>query len=49
MKKEVIKVEACRPKIRALELYAHGTPFKPKTVESKLRYKRKDKHPKKDW
>ena len=28
-------------KIRAIELFAAGTPFRPKTVQSKKNYKRK--------
>jgi hypothetical protein len=33
-----------RRKTRAIELYASNSPFKPKIVQSKLLYKRKDKH-----
>lgn len=49
MKKETIHITLERRKTRVLEFYAHGTPFKPKRVEDKTRYKRKAKHPKKDW
>ena len=49
MKKEIIHIALERPKTRVLEFYAHGTPFKPKRVEPKTRYKRKAKHPKQDF
>ena len=49
MKKEVIQFKVGRPKTRAHHVLYGDTPFRPKKVESKLRYKRKDKHPKKDW
>jgi len=49
MKKEVIHLQVGRPKTRAIELYSADTPFRPKKIELKTRYKRKEKHPKKDW
>ena len=49
MKKEIIHITLGRRKTRVLEFYAHGTPFKPKRVEDKTRYKRKAKHPKQDY
>lgn len=49
MKKETIHITLPRQKTRAIEFYIHGTPFKPKRVENKTRYKRKEKHPKKDY
>lgn len=49
MKKEIIHITLGRKKTRAIEFYAHGTPFKPKMVESKTRYRRKAKHPKLDY
>jgi hypothetical protein len=42
MKKKTLSL--ARRKTRAIELYASNSPFKPKIVESKLLYKRKDKH-----
>lgn len=48
MKKEILHITLGRKKSRAIELYAHGTPFKPKKVETKTRYKRKTKHHKRD-
>jgi hypothetical protein len=38
------KQSLARRKTRAIELYASNSPFKPKVVQSKLLYKRKDKH-----
>lgn len=49
MKKETIHITLGRRKTRALEFYTQGTPFKPKRVEIKTRYKRKAKHPKRDY
>jgi hypothetical protein len=48
MKKEILHFTLDRKKARAIELYAHGTPFKPKTVKLKTVYKRKSKHQKRD-
>jgi hypothetical protein len=48
MKKEILHFTLGRKKMRAVELYAHDTPFKPKRVENKTRYKRKTKHQKRD-
>lgn len=48
MKKQILHITLGHKKTRALELYAHGTPFKPKRVETKTRYKRKAKHQKRD-
>jgi len=48
MKKEVIQFQAGRPKTRAHHVLYGDTPFKPKIVENKTRYKRKPKHPKGD-
>lgn len=44
MKKETIQIKLPRRKTRAIEFYAHGTPFKSKTVKLKTAYKRKTKH-----
>jgi len=49
MKKEIIHLSLARRKTRAIELYASNSPFKPKKVESKLLYKRKAKHSKRDF
>jgi hypothetical protein len=48
MKSEILHITLERKKTRALELYAHGTPFKPKTVALKTVYKRKSKHQKRE-
>lgn len=48
MKKEIIHITLGHKKTRAVELYAHGSPFKPKAVAVKTRYKRKAKHQKRD-
>lgn len=48
MKNEILHITLGRKKTRALEFYTHGTPFKPKRVENKTRYKRKSKHQKRD-
>jgi hypothetical protein len=48
MKNEILHITLERKRGRAIELYAHGTPFKPKRVENKTRYKRKSKHQKRD-
>jgi len=48
MKREILHITFSRKKTRAIELYAHGTPFKAKRVEDKTRYKRKAKHQKRD-
>lgn len=48
MKKEIISAKLERQKTRALELYSNNSPFKPKIVTSKLQYRRKAKHPKKE-
>jgi hypothetical protein len=46
MKKEVIILEF-KPRTRAHRvLFERDSPFKPKVVESKLRYKRREKHQK---
>ena len=49
MKKEVIQFKIATPKTRAHYVLYGDTPFRPKKVESKLRYKRKAKHPNKDY
>lgn len=49
MKKEVIHITLGRPKHRMHYVLYGDTPFKAKKVESKLRYKRKPKHPKQDY
>lgn len=49
MKKEVIQFKVDKPKSRAHYVLYGDTPFRPKQVESKLRYKRKAKHPNKDY
>lgn len=49
MKRETIHITLGRRKTRVLEFYTQGTPFKPKRVEDKTRYKRKAKHPKQDY
>lgn len=48
MKSEILHITLGRKKTRALEFYAHGTPFKPKAVKLKTGYKRKSKHQKRD-
>ena len=48
MKNEILHITLERKKTRALEFYAHGTPFKPKAVKLKTVYKRKSKHQKRD-
>jgi len=49
MKKQTITVNFQRPKTRAhFVLFEHNSPFKPKTVENKLAYKRRPKHKKVD-
>jgi hypothetical protein len=48
MKKETIHITLGHKRTRAIEFYVHGTPFKPKAVSVKNRYKRKTKHPKRD-
>ena len=49
MKKEVIQFKVDGKKSRAHSVLYGDTPFRPKQIELKTRYKRKDKHPKKDW
>lgn len=49
MKKETLHITLERRKTRVLEFYTQGTPFKPKRVELKTRYKRRAKHPKRDF
>jgi hypothetical protein len=49
MKKEVIQFKVDKPKSRAHYVLYGDTPFRPKKVESKLLYKRKAKHPNKDY
>jgi len=45
--REILQFKVPRIKRRAVELYSHDTPFKPKVVESKRQqYQRKLKHPK---
>lgn len=46
MKKETIHITLGRRKTRVSEFYVQDTPFRPKRVELKTRYKRKPKHPK---
>jgi hypothetical protein len=49
MKKEVIQFKVDRPKSRAHGVLYGDTPFRPKKIELKTRYKRKEKHPNKDY
>lgn len=49
MKKESLHFTFERPKTRHGFLFAKDTPFSPKKVDSKLRYKRKSKHSKRDY
>lgn len=45
MKKDVLTIKFDRPKTRTHSvLFDKHTPFKPKTVASKIAYKRKPKH-----
>lgn len=44
METQKIHIKLARRRTRAIEFYAHGTPFKPKSVELKTAYKRKPKH-----
>lgn len=48
MKKEILHFKMDRPKTRAHRVLFGDTPFKPKVVEDKFRYKRKPKHVKRD-
>ena len=49
MKKQVLTFTVIKPKIRAhYALFCENTPFKPKVVEPKTRYKRKPKHSARD-
>jgi hypothetical protein len=46
MKREILSFTVKEPKHRAHRvLFQNDTPFKPKVVESKVQYRRKDKHP----
>ena len=46
MKKEIISFIVKEPKRRVHRvLFQNNTPFKPKVVDSKIQYRRKDKHP----
>jgi len=45
MKKDTLTFTIKAPKTRAhYVLFSHNTPYKPKTVVSKLQYKRQEKH-----
>jgi len=47
MKKVTLSFTFEQPKHRAHRvLFDENTPFKPKVVQSKVQYRRKDKHPK---
>jgi hypothetical protein len=48
MEKQTLIIEMPRRRRRAIELYAANSPFKQKVVQSKLRFRRRDKH-QKDW
>ena len=46
MKKQILSFTVKEPKHRAHRvLFDENTPFKPKVVQSKVQYRRKDKHP----
>ncbi len=46
MKRRTISFTIEQPKHRAHKvLFCSNTPFKPKVVQSKVQYRRKDKHP----
>jgi hypothetical protein len=46
MKREILSFTVKEPKRRVHRvLFQNDTPFKPKVVESKVQYRRKDKHP----
>jgi len=46
MKREILSFTVKEPKHRAHRvLFQNDTPFKPKVVQSKAQYRRKDKHP----
>ena len=50
MKRKTISFTIEQPKHRAHKvLFCSNTPFKPKVVDSKQRYRRKGKHPNKDY
>jgi hypothetical protein len=44
MKKEIIHISYSRPKMRAKLFYEAGSPLRPKIIENKKRYSRKEKH-----
>lgn len=49
MKREIISFKIAQPKHRAHHvLFCEDTPFKPKRVDRKDGYRRKEKHPKRD-
>ena len=49
MKKQILSFVIEKPKVRAhYALFCENTPFKPKVVDSKDRYKRQQKHRNKD-
>lgn len=48
MAKEKIIIQLGRPKTRAHRVLFGDTPFKPRVVDSKLQYKRRSKHRKRD-
>jgi hypothetical protein len=49
MKKHLLSFKVEKPKHRAhFMLFCEDTPFKPKVVASRVKYKRKPKHPGKD-
>jgi hypothetical protein len=46
MKREILSFTITEPKRRVHRvLFQNDTPFKPKVVQSKTQYRRKDKHP----
>ena len=46
MKRKILSFIVEQPKHRAHRvLFSDNTPFKPKVVQSKVQYRRKDKHP----
>jgi hypothetical protein len=46
MKRQILSFKIEQPKHRVHRvLFSDNTPFKPKVVQSKVQYRRKDKHP----
>jgi len=44
MKTQKIQIKVPHKKLRAIELYGHGTPFKQKIERNRTSYTRKQKH-----